>query len=77
MRAGNSQRSPASRLLHGRRRVRQNDENGTPISPTQLDLHILAADPLGRMNRQEASGYHNRSKVEAAIRRYGGLSATH
>jgi hypothetical protein len=40
------------------------------ISPSQRDLHILALDEHGRMSWQKASGYNQRSKVEATVSRY-------
>jgi hypothetical protein len=39
-------------------------------APTQRDLHIRSINEHGRMNWQKTSGYHRRSKVEAAIGRY-------
>jgi hypothetical protein len=40
------------------------------VSPTQRDLNVIAITEHGRMNRQKASGYNKRSKVEAAMSRY-------
>jgi hypothetical protein len=39
-------------------------------SRTQRDHHVLAVDAHERMNRQKATGYNRRSKVEASISHY-------
>ena len=40
------------------------------IAPTQRDRHLQCIAEKGRMAWQKASGYNNRSRVEAAIGRY-------